>query len=79
MDGDGKCDYLWVDNNTGAITMIRNDYSNVTDTFAWTLVGEIAGPSCTPGYGPGLFDLTVQFAKVFGMCVCSQRRRLSFR
>lgn len=47
--------------------MIRNDYSSVSDSFAWTEVGIVsAGISCDNHYGLGQFDLAVRFADVDG-------------
>jgi hypothetical protein len=72
VDGDGKCDLLIVDKDSGSVHMIRNDYSAATDKFSWTDMGIVFdGGGCPNHYGAGLFDLGVRFADVTGKERCS--------
>jgi hypothetical protein len=67
MDGDGLCDILHVNTNSGATEVFRNDYDATTDTFSFTYLGFQSGSiSCTEGMGVGLRDLGVRFADIDG-------------
>lgn len=63
LNGDGRCDIIYVDKATGAFQMFRNDYSN--GVFKFTELGYVNGTAiCTEGYGVGQHDLGVVFADV---------------
>lgn len=59
IDGDGKADYLWVDQTTGATKMWRNGGVGSDGNWIWTPQGEIAT-------GVGAVGSLVRFADLGG-------------
>jgi hypothetical protein len=59
IDGDGKADYLWVNETTGATTMWRNGGVGSDGNWIWTPQGEIAT-------GVGTVGSVVRFADLGG-------------
>ncbi|CAI6337080.1 unnamed protein product [Periconia digitata] len=66
-DGDGKCDILNTDRNTGDVWMYRNTWAEgkTSPTFA-DPVKVKSGGDCPQKYSPGLYDLAVRFGDLDG-------------
>ncbi|KAF2112802.1 hypothetical protein BDV96DRAFT_497426 [Lophiotrema nucula] len=65
-DGDGLCDVLSVDRDTGNVDMWRNTYSGGS-VPKFEYKGQVVGGSrCTQGWGLGLYDLGLRFADIDG-------------
>ncbi|KAK5693162.1 hypothetical protein LTR97_010638 [Elasticomyces elasticus] len=63
--GDGKCDILLVDHDSGATTVIRNDYDS--SGFSFTNLGVQTGSAtCTEGYGHDKHDKGVRWHDLDG-------------
>ncbi|KAH7311059.1 putative esterase [Rhexocercosporidium sp. MPI-PUGE-AT-0058] len=67
LNGDGRCDLLSVDRNSGAIRMWLNTWNPGPRTWSFTDKGIVSGAaSCTMGYGVVENDLGVRFADLTG-------------
>jgi hypothetical protein len=56
-NGDGKCDVLVQNKQTGALTMWENRYDDSTKTLTFANVGVVTGAAtCTQGWGVNIFD-----------------------
>ncbi|KAK4545949.1 hypothetical protein LTR36_002513 [Oleoguttula mirabilis] len=65
FDNDGKCDILLVDKDTGATTVIRNEFSS--GLFAFSDLDVVTGSAtCTEGYGSDKHDLGVRWNDLDG-------------
>jgi len=66
-NGDGKCDVLTVDQNSGEVRVWINTYNGVGNvpTFAAPVVA-VAAPACNQRDGVGLYDQAARFADVDG-------------
>ena len=65
FDADGKCDILLVDKDTGATTVILNEYSS--GAFSFSNIGVVTGSAtCTEGYGNDKHDLGVRWHDLDG-------------
>lgn len=63
IDGDGKCDVVLLGEADGTMTWKKTAYDAGSNTFTFTDMGAIDGPSCADGWGGvGLRDLAVRFA-----------------
>jgi hypothetical protein len=62
-NGDGKCDVLVQDKNSGALTLWENRYDASTNILKFANVGVVTGAAtCTQGWGVNIFDRGVRLA-----------------
>ncbi|KAH9211550.1 hypothetical protein DL95DRAFT_427087 [Leptodontidium sp. 2 PMI_412] len=67
LNGDGRCDLLSVDRNTGAVRMWLNNWNPGSRTWFFVDKGIVSGEArCTMGYGVIKNDLGVRFADLTG-------------
>ncbi|KAL1595342.1 hypothetical protein SLS60_010033 [Paraconiothyrium brasiliense] len=64
-DGDGKCDVLVQNKETGALTMYENRYDASTKKLTFANVGVVTGAAtCNQGWGVNIFDRGMRLADI---------------
>ncbi|KAL1835601.1 hypothetical protein VTJ49DRAFT_6345 [Mycothermus thermophilus] len=65
-NGDGFCDIIVTNKNTGAVDVYYTYWDEASDTFVFSAKTAMVGSGCTQGWGVGPFDLGMRFHDIDG-------------